>query len=670
MRLKRMISTVFLSFTLILTMSASAFACTSIYVGSDVSENGNVYVGRSEDYTNNYNKMLGVAPATEHKAGDMFVDCNGFQWPYPSKTYAYTYIKESPKINPDETVFDNDGNPQGEPYAAGCVNEKGVYITATVTTSYNNSAKAADPLVSNGIAEVSIPSVLMANAASAKEAVDLLARIIDEKGSGECYFILIGDGKETWGFDCVAGHQYVATRLPSDQVGFNPNIMLIGEVDVTDTENVVASKELVSLPEEKGFLKKGKSGKIHVASTYSRSFQNTRYWQGAYYMDPEQAEKIDLNQVNADNPLPTMMTPNRKLTALETIRFLGYRGEGTKYDGNVNPRLSSIGNNCHTECHVFETRKGFPLEMTTIEWVTPADAEFGIFLPYYGAMITDVHDAYKVDSVSYVPNSVNWNANVINDLCDKNRANHVGDGIKEYFVKYQASLIEQQAKVDKDMLTIYEYDPALAKKAATDIGKEQAEQYMKVTDSVVEELRAYVAAGDFSKPLKVTMAEKNVMPDYKVPAEYLLTVAQGKLDKANDKINALQKELKQSKDKSAKEIKELKKQLKAAKEEATKANKTLKKIAKQLKVKKLKVKSKPRKATVKFKAVSGVTAYQIQYKQKGKKWADLTKSTTKTKVKSKKLKKGKKYTFRVRTITKVDGKNVYGKWATKKVKIK
>lgn len=73
---------------------------------------------------------------------------------------------------------------------------------------------------------------------------------------------------------------------------------------------------------------------------------------------------------------------------------------------------------------------------------------------------------------------------------------------------------------------------------------------------------------------------------------------------------------------------------------------------------------------MKFKAVSGVTAYQIQYKQKGKKWADLTKSTTKTKVKSKKLKKGKKYTFRVRTITKVDGKNVYGKWATKKVKIK
>ena len=46
----------------------------------------------------------------------------------------------------------------------------------------------------------------------------------------------------------------------------------------------------------------------------------------------------------------------------------------------------------------------------------------------------NVHDAYKVDSVSYVPNSVNWNANVINDLCDKNRANHVGDGIKEYFI--------------------------------------------------------------------------------------------------------------------------------------------------------------------------------------------------------------------------------------------
>ena len=72
-----------------------------------------------------------------------------------------------------------------------------------------------------------------------------------------------------------------------------------------------------------------------------------------------------------------------------------------------------------------------------------------------------------------------------------------------------------------------------------------------------------------------------------------------------------------------------------------------------------------------FKKTAGASAYQVQYRLAGKKWASLAKSTKKLKVTSKKLKKGKKYSFRVRTISKVNGKTVYGKWtAAKTVKIK
>ena len=93
--------------------------------------------------------------------------------------------------------------------------------------------------------------------------------------------------------------------------------------------------------------------------------------------------------------------------------------------------------------------------------------------------------------------------------------------------------------------------------------------------------------------------------------------------------------------------------------------------AKKRTVKGLKVKIKSKKAIVTFKKTKGISAYQVQYKMAGKKWGNLAKSTKKIKVTSKKLKKGKKYSFRVRTITKVAGTNVYGKWTkAKTVKIK
>ncbi len=83
--------------------------------------------------------------------------------------------------------------------------------------------------------------------------------------------------------------------------------------------------------------------------------------------------------------------------------------------------------------------------------------------------------------------------------------------------------------------------------------------------------------------------------------------------------------------------------------------------AKKLQVKGLKVKVKFRKFTLAWKKTKGASGYQIQYRKKGaKKFSSL--KTTKLKVRTKKLKKNKKYQFRVRTYVKSEGKPVYGKW--------
>ena len=98
------------------------------------------------------------------------------------------------------------------------------------------------------------------------------------------------------------------------------------------------------------------------------------------------------------------------------------------------------------------------------------------------------------------------------------------------------------------------------------------------------------------------------------------------------------------------------------KEEAEKIEKQ-KTVARNRKVNVLKVKSKSRKFTLSWKKTKGASGYQVQYRKKGvKKFTYLKKAVVKAKVKSKKLKKGKKYQFRVRTYTIVEGSKVYGKW--------
>lgn len=74
--------------------------------------------------------------------------------------------------------------------------------------------------------------------------------------------------------------------------------------------------------------------------------------------------------------------------------------------------------------------------------------------------------------------------------------------------------------------------------------------------------------------------------------------------------------------------------------------------------------------TITWKKVKGAKGYQVQYAY-SEPFSKKTKTTTKTKLVVKSLKKRKTYSFRVRAY-KLDGKKkVYGKWSTvKKVKIK
>ena len=129
------LSAALLSAVLMVGSAVSAGACTGVYVGSEVSENGSTYVGRSEDIGKLYDKVFEVRPAADHKEGEMYMDAYGFSMPYPAHTYRYTVMRDS--IKAGESFYEEDGYQINEAYGEVGMNEKGVAVSATVSTANN-----------------------------------------------------------------------------------------------------------------------------------------------------------------------------------------------------------------------------------------------------------------------------------------------------------------------------------------------------------------------------------------------------------------------------------------------------------------------------------------------------------------------------------------------------
>lgn len=533
--------------SLVVSSGVSASACCGLYVGSGQSANGSTYVGRSEDIGKLYDKVFEVRPATDHAEGEMYEDTYGFSMPYPSHTYRYTVLRDS--IEQGESVVDEDGNLVREAYGEVGMNEKGVSVSATVSTSYNANAKAADPLVDTGICEISLTSVILMSADSARDGVEKLAAIIDTYGSGECNSFTISDANEVWDFETLSGHQYVAMKMPDDKVSVNPNMVVMNEIDVSDTENVVASADLISLPLENGFLVSSQQGKvaddqitkIDIQKTYgSEDFGNGqyfRYWQGVNYLNEELSQSVSVErdgETAPEGPFNMLFEADHQLTTYEVLRLLACRGEGTEYaaDNNPekNPNGTAIGNERQAECHVFEIRSDMPEALATIQWQTMSRAEFSVYLPYYSNLLTDTSDIFQTEYSPSIKDieevlddedfpaetSAYWVFTAINDLCDNDRERY-GANVKLYWENYQKALIEQQEAVDESMTALYEKNPELAEQAATALAKGVSEEAFANAKTILTELWAFVKADQAGELTEEDVFTPSVLTENKMP---------------------------------------------------------------------------------------------------------------------------------------------------------
>lgn len=503
----------------IMSMPTSALACTQVYMGKNLTADGNTYYGRSEDYGPRYLKHFGIEPS--HGPGHTYSsDESSFMYTSTKTTYRYTYVRDHP------SQWDN----RWDAYSEAGINEKGVSCSATLSTSMNADAETADPLTKTGIGEYNYASVILGESATAREGVELLGSLIDEQGVCSNDQIIIADNNETWLFAALSGHQWIGMKLADDVASINPNIGNLNyDVDLNDPENCLHSEGIESMPKEKGFAEYT-DGKFDVAATYGETIQNsgmhqwTRYVQGRNYFGNELQEGTDYEIVKDEREearattgalvhemQPLFFQPGKKdWTTFEMIRSLGNRGENTPGLNANTDGAYAIGTERNTEIHVFQVRNGLDPQVATIQWEMLSRAAYSVAIPFYSALITEVSPYFSDQTVSFdhcnakdvvyneePENSINYVLMDISSLCFENPET-LGTSVRTYLDALQNELIEQNKEVDAAMLaeTTTEGRTALANKA----GKAATENTYKKCKALLQEMRAYQKAGNFDQP--------------------------------------------------------------------------------------------------------------------------------------------------------------------------
>lgn len=452
-------------------------ACTGFIIGKDLTTDGSTLYGRTEDLEPNHNKNFVVRERKYNKAGDRFVDeTNGFSFDLPAVSYKYTAV---PDVTPEQGVFDEAG-----------FNEEGVSISATVSASANDDIQKIDPYVKDGIAESALTSVVLPHVKTAKEGVELLAKIVREKGAAEGNIVTIADKTGVWYMEILSGHQYAAIKFPDDKYAVFPNTFFLGSVDKNDTENTILSADLEKIARDAGTYKEI-NGSFHVAQSYNPPLaeaDRSRVWSGIKALDPNADVQYD------DEYFELMHSTSDKLSLRDAMNLQRNRLEGTDFkpqdqmelDGKGIPDKTKadpvykypISNPNVMEAHIFQLKENLPASTGGgILWLAMGSPRNAPYLPYYGN-ISNTSQPYQEMSTAYNENSWYWTVSRINDLVAKYPELFEDGSIRSEIERMESQWIEEQPAHDSEQISLSE-QPEQASLKATKDSMERADSVFK-----------------------------------------------------------------------------------------------------------------------------------------------------------------------------------------------
>ena len=467
----------------------SAYACTGVYVGSKVSEDGSVILARTNDTQGVFPTYIDITERVENTPGRKLpVDINKTVWTeVPDTTYRYTSTPFMDSAKAEE-MFGRD--------VAGVSNEYGVIMTMSVTAFSNKKAMEADPWVKNGISEDTATELVICQSKTAREAVKVLMSLIDEFGSAETNIALIADQKEAWYVEMYNGHQYAAVKLPDDKVSVFGNEFSLEYL--SDYEESITSKDLEKLAKSKGFAEYGKNKELNLFETYAGSSIRTDYahmrtWIGHQLLSSEFS--ADYN-IKADYPL--CFSPDKKVSLQKVLSVVRNRYEGTRYSPDETGRtdMRVIGTDTSMSVHALQVYPNLPTEMSCVTWECVGPAPYGVFVPVSNAALS-VSESYAknqpysdigtFDAVDYPY----YAFKELNTLCvEKATCKVYGAPVRAYWEKAEDGMINGMLKLLSEASS---KDSESAAKLLTDYCNKQQELAFADGKHILNDVKWYMS---------------------------------------------------------------------------------------------------------------------------------------------------------------------------------
>ena len=509
-----------------------AQACSAFIVGKDLTADGSTLFGRTEDYPyapdgGRHNQNYVVVPAKTYKDGDKIEDeSNGFTYPHLANEMKYTAVYDSDRDN------GSNGN-----FAAHGFNELGVAMTATVSATPNDKVLKEDPLVKDGLPEASLVDLALPRAKTAREVIETVAKVLDEKGSAEGNIIVAADKNELWYMEILSGHQYVAIKFPTNKYAVFANTYYLGHVDLNDKENVIASKDVEEVAKKADNYKTDKDGNFMIAKSYGpdkyMERNRSRTYAGIKWMDPQ--AKVNYDD-EAFDLLREPTDPNKKYTVHDVIAEQRNRFEhlpeykaddlvevGKKIDGNV--YKYALGNENVIDAHVYQIKPNLPNAFGGVMWLGLAQSRNTPYVPFYGN-VEDTYEAFKNRSTKYDGKSWYWTVWHIDQMVMK-YPEIFGNSIQEKWKAKEAEWDKEQTERDAKYAN---YTDEQAKAAGPEVTKEALER----SEKIFKEIKAVEAEME-EKIKKEKGKDADLVYTGYNKANLLAEAEKGKsADKAND----------------------------------------------------------------------------------------------------------------------------------------
>ena len=517
--------------TLLLLPIQAVQACCGFIIGRQLTKDGTTLFGRTEDYPyypngGKHNKNFVVVDAKNYKEGDQLEDeSNGFTYPHAASEMKYTATYDSARGDGSNGAFGEHG-----------FNEAGVSMTSTVTAIPNKKVLKTDPLTENGIPEAAMLDVVLPRVKSAREGVEFLAKVIEEKGSAEGNVVVFADQNETWYMEILSGHQYVAVKVPEDKYAVFANTYYLGHVDLNDKENVIASKDVEKVAKESGNYKTDKDGNFHIAKSYGpekyAEGDRSRTYAGITLLDPNSKVTYEDDEYELFRS-PT--DPNKKFTledafALQRNRFEHLNGRfvpddqiGVKKQGDNGSNDTvrkdqykyALGNENVIDAHVYQINPNLPKSFGGTVWLGMGPSRNTPYVPFYGN-VKDTYKAFKPQTATYDPNSWYWTVWHIDQMAINNQ-DLFGKSIQNHWKALEEQLIIEQ-KVSDSKYAALKADEAAAKAVEDKVTEDalaRSERLFKQFKQYESELSATLKeAGRTDDPYRASLPD-----DYKDPTE-------------------------------------------------------------------------------------------------------------------------------------------------------